>query len=68
MGAASLHHWVVLALAAAIWIVPLWKLLERTGRRGAWALLALFPLAGLVILWVVAFGTWKAPAPGSEPS
>lgn len=66
MGAVSLFHWVVVPLVAAIWIVPLWNLLERTGRQGAWALLAVFPLAGLVILWLVAFGTWKAADPEAD--
>ena len=54
MGSASVFHWVVVGVVALIWILPPWRILERLGYRGAWALVAVFPPLALVLLWVVA--------------
>lgn len=68
MGVDSLFHWAIVAAVSAVWVAPLWQLLERTGRRGTWALLGVVPFFALAILWVVAFGEWNDPkraGPGS---
>jgi hypothetical protein len=41
-------------------VVPYWKLWQRTGHSGWWALLMLVPLANLISLWVLAFKEWPA--------
>ena len=41
-------------------IIPYWKLWQRTGHSGWWALLMLVPLANLISLWVLAFKEWPA--------
>ncbi|MFC3226341.1 hypothetical protein ACFOGJ_03825 [Marinibaculum pumilum] len=58
---------IVLALV----LIPLWRVFERTGRSGAWSLLAAIPGIGgpiAALLW--GYGTWpkyEAPAgPGSD--
>lgn len=51
---------VAALLAAALWVIPLWRILERTGHQGAWALLAIFPPVAFITLWLVAFGRWPA--------
>ena len=47
---------VILVLA----VIPYWKIWQRTGHSGAWALLMLVPLANLISLWVLAFKEWPA--------
>ena len=72
LGNYSLFHWAIMIAVSAVWVAPLWKLLERSGRKGAWALLGVIPFIALCILWVVAFGEPKSPkeaaGPGSEPA
>jgi hypothetical protein len=68
MGTFSLFHWVITGIVAAIWVFPMWRLLERTGRPGALALLAVFPPFALLLLWVLAFGEWQRPKALDETS
>jgi hypothetical protein len=49
----------VIALLVLV-VVPYWKLWQRTGHSGWWALLMLVPLANLISLWVLAFKEWPA--------
>lgn len=42
-------------VAAAILIVPFWRLLPEFGISRYFALLAVFPVVALVLLWVMAF-------------
>ena len=68
MGTFSVFHWLIILLVAFLWIFPLWKIIERTGRPGAIALIAIIPLLGLVLLWWIAFARWPSQnsnAPGS---
>ncbi len=44
--------------------VPLYKLLPRAGMNPMWALVCLVPIAGIALLWVVAFRRW----PGDDIS
>ena len=47
-----LSYWVVAACALG---VPLWKLLPRAGMSPYFALMAIVPALGIVLLWIVAF-------------
>jgi hypothetical protein len=47
---------------AVLWIVPLWYLLPRAGMNRNLAFLGAIPVAGTVLLWVVALRRW----PGDE--
>jgi hypothetical protein len=49
---------LVWLLLAALVVIPFWKILPRAGLSSWWALVALFPLFQLVLLWVLAFKTW----------
>lgn len=42
-------------VAAALVIIPFWRLLPQFGIPSWAALLAIFPPAGLILLWVIAF-------------
>ena len=46
--------WVALFMAA--FVVPFWKLLPGYGIASAWALVAIFPLGALALLYLMAFG------------
>ena len=46
--------WVILFMAA--FVVPFWKLLPGYGMASAWALVAIFPLGALALLYLMAFG------------
>lgn len=62
MGSFSAIHWLiallVIAPVAALMVVPAWRILQRAGHNGAWALLMLVPVVGFVVLWVLAFSMW----------
>lgn len=42
-------------IAAVVIVVPFWRLLPRYGIPNWVALVAVFPLAAVVLLWVMAF-------------
>jgi hypothetical protein len=49
------------ALASLVFIlvlIPVGKLLRRTGHNPGWCLLALFPVLNLIALWLFAFKPW----------
>ncbi len=47
-------EFVFFLIMAALTIIPLFKLLPAFGINPYWALVALFPLALIVLLWVMA--------------
>jgi hypothetical protein len=55
------HNLVGLAIMAfviAIWIIPLWRILARTGHTPALSLFGIVPIFGLILLWWLAFTDW----------
>jgi uncharacterized membrane protein YhaH (DUF805 family) len=50
----------MLGLVLAIVVVPVWRILGRTGHSGWWCLLMFIPLVNIVGLWVFAFVSWPA--------
>lgn len=62
MGTFSPTHWIIfLAMITplmALLVVPTWRILQRAGFNGAWALLMLVPVVGLLVPWVVSFLKW----------
>ncbi|MBI1209435.1 MAG: hypothetical protein GC191_19395 [Azospirillum sp.] len=50
----------------AVW--PLWRVLNRAGLPGAWALLALVPVVGLVLVFIVlSWYRWPLLPPRPRP-
>ena len=62
MGTFSPTHWFIALLMItplmALLVVPTWRILQRAGFSGAWALLMLVPIVGLLVPWVVSFLKW----------
>ncbi len=55
---------VMLAIVIAAQVIPFWRILPRAGLPSWLALLTVFPLITLVLLWVMAFKRW--PGDGAE--
>lgn len=53
-------HWLFWLVWAAVVIVPFWKINQKAGYSGYWALLLLVPLANLIYLYYLAFSTWPS--------
>jgi len=68
MGTFSLIHWLVVLLMVvpllALLIVPAWRIFQRAGFSGAWALLMLVPMVGILALWILAFLKWPSDKEG----
>jgi len=45
-------------------IVPALRLLKRVGMSWAWALLSFLPIGIVVMVWAIAFASWK---PANQP-
>lgn len=62
MGTFSPTHWFIVLLMItplmALLVVPTWRILQRAGFNGAWALLMLVPVVGLLVPWVISFLKW----------
>ena len=51
---------LVLLIYAVVILFPCWRIIARTGLRGALGILAIVPVANLVLIWVLAFVDWPA--------
>ncbi|MEM7189834.1 MAG: hypothetical protein AAF439_09500 [Pseudomonadota bacterium] len=47
-------------ISAILFVVPLWFLLPRAGIPSTVALVAIIPICGLILLWVLAFKRWPS--------
>ncbi|MEO0831193.1 MAG: hypothetical protein ACU0GG_10840 [Paracoccaceae bacterium] len=47
-----LSYWLIAVFALG---VPLWKLLPRSGMSPYFAIMAIVPAVGIILLWIVAF-------------
>lgn len=48
-------------------VIPMAKIVGRTGYNRWWTVLAFIPLVNLIALWFFAFSQWPALAGKSEP-
>lgn len=51
---------VALLIFAFVVLVPIVKLLRRTGHNPLWCLFALFPGLNLIALWIFAYKPWPS--------
>ncbi|UWQ22827.1 hypothetical protein [Jannaschia sp. W003] len=55
MAGGGLWGLLLMIMVAAVFVVPFWLLLPKFGYSKWFALLAVFPLLSLILLWVLAF-------------
>jgi hypothetical protein len=48
----------IFSVSLFVFLVPIIKLLRRTGHHSIWCLLALFPGLNFIALWIFAFKPW----------
>lgn len=61
MDASSMLTWqiAVWTVTLLLWVIPMWRVLKRTGKIPGIALLGIVPIVGpLVVLFVIAYGRW----------
>lgn len=51
---------VILLISAALFVWPAWRICRRAGFPGSLGLLAMVPVANLVLLYILAFAPWPA--------
>ena len=54
---------IPMAIILALFIVPIWVMLGRTGKSRLWVLLTFVPFGAFIVLWVLAFSRWPAADP-----
>jgi hypothetical protein len=50
----------ILLVFAVLTIFPFFRIFQRTGRSGWWAILMFIPILNIIVLWVFAFARWPA--------
>jgi len=68
LGELSYWHWIIIAFLYVFgWMIPLWRIIGRTGRHPALSLIGFSPLTALVMLWWLAYARWPAVDSGLAP-
>lgn len=58
-----MHLLIVLVIAiffSVFFLIPIFRIIHRTGHSGWWCLLVFFPLLNWIGLWVLAYARWPA--------
>ncbi|MGX5914018.1 hypothetical protein ACR0ST_04735 [Aliidiomarina sp. Khilg15.8] len=63
MGAGMGLGFLWMLVVGIIVVIPLWRICQRIGYPGPLGLLALVPIANLVLLYFIAFAKWKPEKP-----
>ncbi|MEO6823535.1 MAG: hypothetical protein ABI167_02190 [Nitrosospira sp.] len=66
MEGSEIIPWVI--SFAVFFVVPFWKLFNRTGFNPVFSIVALIPGGVVLLLWVVAFAKWPASAEKKKDS
>lgn len=52
---------VILAIFSLLFLIPTFRVIQRTGHSGWWCLLSFVPFLNWIGLWVFAYVRWPAP-------
>ena len=66
-GMGGMGHGVFVLFWIAIVLIPCWRIVQKAGFNGAFALLGLIPVVNIVLLWVFAFMKWPHERPSERP-
>lgn len=58
MGMGSIWHLLIILIVAATFIIPLVRILRRTGHSGWWVIFYFIPFANIIGMWVFAYKKW----------
>jgi len=50
---------IIYVIQAAVFIIPTWFISKKAGMSPWLSLLCLFPLTGVILLYILAFAEWK---------
>lgn len=64
MDTLSFWHLVIVAIIAALTVVPLWRICSRAGFSPIWSVLGVVPLGAMVVLWMLALRQWRRAVDG----
>lgn len=53
-------HWLWMLFFAILFVIPAWRICQRTGYPGALGILVLIPIVNLLFLYFIAFAAWPA--------
>jgi hypothetical protein len=65
MASLTILHWIFFPLGAVIFVIPVWRIVQKAGFHGALSLLGLIPIVNIVLLWVFAFVKWPNERSGA---
>ncbi len=60
MASFSMFHGLFFVIMIFVFVVPMWKIVSRTGNPGIATLLFFIPLVNIIALWWLAYGRWPA--------
>jgi heme/copper-type cytochrome/quinol oxidase subunit 4 len=60
-------YFVIFVIAIIVVIIPFWFICKKAGFSQWLSLLNLVPMGTLILLYILAFGEWKPPAPPAIP-
>ncbi len=60
MASFSMFHGLFFVIMIVVFVVPMWKIVSRTGNPGIATLLFFIPLVNIIALWWLAYGRWPA--------
>jgi len=68
LAAVAGFYLVLYLVQAAIFMIPTWFISKKAGMSPWLSLLCLFPLTGVILLYILAFSEWRVvPAPQMVP-
>jgi uncharacterized membrane protein YhaH (DUF805 family) len=56
----------ILLVFAVLTIFPFFRIFQRAGRSGWWAILIFIPILNIIVLWVFALARWPALSKNSN--
>jgi ATP/ADP translocase len=66
MAGYGIAQWIVAAVAVAVVVYPIGRILRRMGFSPLLSIVALFPFLNILALWIVAFIDWPEAARTAE--
>jgi len=63
---AMLAFWLFVLATVFVPVLPIIRILQRTGHSGWWVILYFLPVAGWVGIWIFAYARWPKVDPDAQ--